>query len=594
MLQGDLEKLESAELIRRAQPQFDPATGSLQGLEYWFKHVLVQETTYEALLRHDRKRLHRFVAEALEGAPGASKDALAPLLARHWDDAGELERAFAYYVRAGKNAAHVYANVEASIAFDRAAVLAHELDATPTELLELYLARGRVMELRGSYADALANYRALQELGETRGDAQLQLEALIQRVKIHSTPNNFFNKHEAETLVPRALALARANRDRAAESKVLWNLLLLNNFSGHLEDAVRYGEASLSIARELNLREQMAYTLNDLSRPYIFLKRHAEARAALAEAEQLWRELGNLPMLADTLTNAGSYATFTGEYQASLAPVQEALRVSDEIGNLWGQAYANQSLGMLLYELGELGSALQYMERAVRLGVQVNFLDASYSGELFIGLIYRELGASDRGLALVEAWLTPERRSHSWGVGLFAILSLLYSEQGDITRAAESLRHAHEVFDGNIDSPSPFIIGLAEVSLHLAQGRAAEGVALAGQLIEKLDAVGIRSFKAKALLVKALAHERAGDLPSAVETLERARREAAETGSRNSLWEALAVLARLYGVMGRRERALEAKREGSAVAQFIADHAPPELRATFLNRAEVRALMQES
>lgn len=593
MLAADLEQLEYAELIRRAQMQFDPLTGSRQGIEYWFRHVLVQETTYEALLRQDRRRLHRLVAQSLEGAADGATDALAVLLARHWDDAGEPERALGYYVRAGKSAARVYANAEALLAYDRACALARELDVAETQLLELYVERGRVMELRGNYREALENYQELEELGKERGEARLQLEALIQRAKIHATPNQFYDAGQADALAQRALALARVQRDRPAEAKVLWNLLLLNHFSGHLDEAIRYGEESLAIARELDLREQMAYTLNDLSRPYVFLKRHAEAHATLAEAERLFRELGNMPMLTDNLTSVSSYAMFTGEFQASLAPAQEALQLSEEIGNVWGQAFANEMLGMMYYELGELESALQHAQRSVTLGAQVNFLDALYTGQLFIGLIYRELGESEKGLALVEAWLTPERAKHGWAVGLLAVVSLMYSEQGDIQRAARELQHAQDLFNGNMDSPAPFIMALAEVNLRLAQGRAVEAVAAAERMVEKLEEVGIRSFKAKALVVKAIAHERAGDLEAAVNTLERAREEATETGSRSSLWEILALLTRLYGAMGREEAAQEARREGRVVAQFVADHAPQELRASFLKREEVGRLMKD-
>ena len=37
----------------------------------------------------------------------------APLLAQHWDDADEPQRAFDYYLRAGDTAARKYANAEA-------------------------------------------------------------------------------------------------------------------------------------------------------------------------------------------------------------------------------------------------------------------------------------------------------------------------------------------------------------------------------------------------------------------------------------------------------------------------------------------------
>src|SRR5688572_24449802 len=103
-LENQLNVLEQVALLRRAEPSLE--------LEYLFKHGLVQETAYDSLLRNDRKRLHRFVAETLEkDDPG--RDERATTLARHWDNAGEPKRAFDYYLRAGQEAARVFANQEA-------------------------------------------------------------------------------------------------------------------------------------------------------------------------------------------------------------------------------------------------------------------------------------------------------------------------------------------------------------------------------------------------------------------------------------------------------------------------------------------------
>jgi len=50
--------------------------------------------------------------------------------------------------------------------------------------------------------------------------------------------------------------------------------------------ALGYGETSVAIARESNLREQMALTLNDLVMIYNTLGRYQEAAAALDEVNR--------------------------------------------------------------------------------------------------------------------------------------------------------------------------------------------------------------------------------------------------------------------------------------------------------------------
>ena len=76
-LDSQLAQLESAQLVRR---HTDPSTGSGE-LAYLFKHTLVQETAYASLLRQERRRLHRAVAETLERAYPERLDEFAPMLA---------------------------------------------------------------------------------------------------------------------------------------------------------------------------------------------------------------------------------------------------------------------------------------------------------------------------------------------------------------------------------------------------------------------------------------------------------------------------------------------------------------------------------
>ncbi|RPI32523.1 MAG: hypothetical protein EHM70_08780, partial [Chloroflexota bacterium] len=76
-----LHSLESADLIRLASLQPE--------LEYAFKHALVQEAVYTSLLKHDRRILHLTVGESLEQLYPDSRDELAPMLAMHFDEAGE-------------------------------------------------------------------------------------------------------------------------------------------------------------------------------------------------------------------------------------------------------------------------------------------------------------------------------------------------------------------------------------------------------------------------------------------------------------------------------------------------------------------------
>lgn len=582
MLNDNLTRLEQSDLIRRAAQTPEWA--------YWFKHGLVQETAYDSLLKQDRKRLHLYVAQSLQDAPDSAAENSALILAKHWDEAGEPARAFACYLRAGANAARVYAHAEALMAYDRAHARSRQIELASPQALELYLSRGRVMELRGEYAEALANYEELEQLAERRGDAELQLQALIQHAKIHSTPNNLFDLTHAEALSLHALDLARAILDRAAEAKVLWNLLLVNYFVGKHEQAIQYGEASLALARELNLREQLAYTLNDLARPYVAVGRMEEFKAAQSEAEALWRELNNVPMLTDNLVFSGSRLFLDGETEASLVRLHEAQTTSREIGNVWGEAFADEVLGGVYYERGDLDAAIRHFQDGARLGRQVNYLDPIHFAQTFLGLIYYALGDIEKGIALLEASFTADVALSAWATGPLSALSFLYAESSQAARAQTALEQAQASFDGNMDSPAPVVLGIANIALHLAQGKAQTALEYARELDTVLEANRLHPFRSFVLFFQARAQVELADVRGAIDTLEIARAHAEASQSATALWEILALLARLHDTVGETEPARERRRFARDTARYIADHAPSELRETFLNRAEVREL----
>ena len=62
-------------------------------LEYLFRHWLVQDAAYGSLLKQERRELHRQVGEALESLYPDRRSELAGLLAMHFEQAGETDKA---------------------------------------------------------------------------------------------------------------------------------------------------------------------------------------------------------------------------------------------------------------------------------------------------------------------------------------------------------------------------------------------------------------------------------------------------------------------------------------------------------------------
>ena len=94
--------------------------------EYRFRHGLVQEVAYAGLVDSVRRKLHKRVGEALEEIYKESPEEAYGLLARHFSEAEEPEKAVDYLLKAGDAARAVYADREALEHYRKArAFLAH-------------------------------------------------------------------------------------------------------------------------------------------------------------------------------------------------------------------------------------------------------------------------------------------------------------------------------------------------------------------------------------------------------------------------------------------------------------------------------------
>jgi class 3 adenylate cyclase len=111
-LLGELRRLTDADLLY--------VRGIAPAASYQFKHALIREAAYEALLRSRRKELHRKIAQAISDKFPALKETQPELLARHWAEAGETEQAITEWSRAGRAAKAHNAFIEAEEGFRRA------------------------------------------------------------------------------------------------------------------------------------------------------------------------------------------------------------------------------------------------------------------------------------------------------------------------------------------------------------------------------------------------------------------------------------------------------------------------------------------
>jgi class 3 adenylate cyclase len=115
---ADVKELET-KLDELRQLEFFYEKQIVPELQYIFKHYLTQEATYNSILVERRKQLHKQVGEAIEAVYKDSLERNYGVLAQHLEKAGEYQKAFDYYRRAGEHAQQAQSDTAAASFYKR-------------------------------------------------------------------------------------------------------------------------------------------------------------------------------------------------------------------------------------------------------------------------------------------------------------------------------------------------------------------------------------------------------------------------------------------------------------------------------------------
>jgi predicted ATPase len=152
--------------------------GVLPHATYLFKHALVQDAAYGMLLREARRALHARIAETLENKFADAANNQPELLARHYTEAGLIEKALDLWGKAGERSLARSALVEAIEQINRALDQITTLPGTPAlrrEQIKLQVAIiTPLLHVKGQAAPeartAVERAHLLIELSETLGE----------------------------------------------------------------------------------------------------------------------------------------------------------------------------------------------------------------------------------------------------------------------------------------------------------------------------------------------------------------------------------------------------------------------------------------
>ncbi len=383
-----------AAVARKPEPELQTALDRLiragllfrQGVPphatYFFKHALIRDVAYSTLLREPRRALHAKIAETLQSQRAEIAENQPELLARHWTEAGQIEKAAGLWGKAGHRSAQRSALVEAAEQLRRALELITTLPATPAlrqEEIKLQVALiSPLLPIKGYAAPetkaALERARLLIEQAEALGEPP-EDPLLLFSVLYGFWVANYvaFNGNLMRELAAQFETLAGRQGTTAPPmiGHRLMGLTLL--VTGDLAESRAQFDQAIALYDPAEHRSLPTRFGQDIRVASLSLRSWALAvlgfcRAALADAERALkdaREIGQAATLMYALLVTSITHLICGNYPAANALIDELIALTDRTGSLFWGAWGIMQRGCVLALTGKASGAVQTITSGV-------------------------------------------------------------------------------------------------------------------------------------------------------------------------------------------------------------------------------------
>ena len=446
-----------ASLCRRDLLRPEPDAPLEGATAYAFRHQIVQQVTYETLLRRERRALHAAAARWFAALAEAKAGDFLATTGEHYERADEPMPAAEFYIRAAERArarhAHGAAVVLATRALkalervvvepagDRPALPLHwrahfvredalgllghrpeqqaELDALQgiAERLDDEALRARVAERRSSRALRLADLAACEAhareaIERARRAGQVELELRGQRL-LAAALVRVGDAAQAEAIATEALARARDHGLRRVEGLLLSVLAVAVSRISSCVAGLRLDQQGLAIWRDLGDRMTEAITLTNLAGGWFDLGATAEARQCTVEGLKLIRDAGDRVAECSPLIRLSTLDLWAGDATRALEHARTALEIATSVQASDLEVLACCCIGEAELALGRLEAADRAYEHGAEAARRIG--EATESDALAgRARVARERGDRPAAQALAEELLRRRGAGAGW------------------------------------------------------------------------------------------------------------------------------------------------------------------------------------
>jgi predicted ATPase len=411
--------------------------------DYRFRHALIRDAAHESLLKKKRREYHRKTAEVLQERFTETVEAQPELVANHFSEAGLIEEAVPYWMKAGQRAIERSANQEAIRHLTKGLELLKLLPESSERfrdelLLQICLGTALIATKGFSSPDVERVYTRARQLCQNAGEAP-QLFPVLSGLWMFYTSRG--EHTAARDLAEHCLRIAQTVGETGlfvhAHQILGVGFISTGDFvqaNQHLEWALQKYDAQQHRSLVYTYgQDPAAFVLTLVSWPLWFLGYPDQALRRCREAEALAQQLDH-PYTSLSVAAFGTWLyQFTRNPQAVEALASQAISISTDRGFAFYRPYGLIMRGWALAERGQVLDGIAQMRAGLD---EYRMAGGGSIKPSFLSLLseaYGKVGQFKQALnSLAEAQdLADENEERWWQAELHRIKGELILRHGD-------------------------------------------------------------------------------------------------------------------------------------------------------------------
>ncbi len=412
--------------------------------EYTFKHALTQEAAYGLLLKKRRRELHARAGRVLEDLYADRTEELAPVLAHHFSEGGDLLRTGTYSIRAAERSLRLFALREGLEHYERALRALGELPSAPPLLLcDAILGWTWVKYKLHEYDGVVDRLHRAESLARAEEDKLRLARTLSWIATIHMLTGYPSRGMDA---LRESSALARELGD---ELLVILPFFVTTEFlmDTNPRRAVKQLAEVVALARQHHVPEIEGHALASTAVAYARLGEFDEAEEHIRQALEAAPSGGHKVKEADVHIGVGIAYLTMGEVEKGLEHGRIGAEMSEQMNAMECVCAALYGVGLSKMEQREVNDALTHFTRSLKLANTTGL--QNYINRISTGMASAEFANGDRRAveALEKTRQDAVNDNDDFAASMADLeLAAAYVELAEVARARESLDRAFAFF----------------------------------------------------------------------------------------------------------------------------------------------------